>query len=85
MTGRYHVLVCWPASTQVVKLHRRLPPGGVLVFLTGKAEILHMCDRLRKHFNKKKKKSIKQETEEAKDDRKGGRVVGRVCLRLALT
>lgn len=45
-----------PGTTQVVKLHRRLPPGGVLVFLTGKAEILHLCQRLKDHFNKKTKK-----------------------------
>lgn len=35
---------------QVCKVHQRLPDGGVLVFLTGKREILHMCDKLRREF-----------------------------------
>lgn len=35
---------------QVCKVHRRLPDGGILVFLTGKREILHMSHKLRKEF-----------------------------------
>lgn len=35
---------------QVCKVHQRLPNGGILVFLTGKREILHMCDKLRREF-----------------------------------
>eukprot|EP00903_Cladosiphon_okamuranus_P006361 g6231.t1 len=35
---------------KVCKIHQRLPEGGILVFLTGKREILHMCDKLRREF-----------------------------------
>lgn len=38
------------SSDQVCKVHQRLPEGGVLVFLTGKREIVHMCDKLRREF-----------------------------------
>jgi HrpA-like RNA helicase len=31
---------------KVCQIHRRLPAGGILVFLTGKREILHMCRKL---------------------------------------
>ena len=33
---------------KVCKIHRKLPNGGILVFLTGKAEIIRMVNRLRK-------------------------------------
>eukprot|EP00727_Mastigamoeba_balamuthi_P001391 m51a1_g11249 putative probable atp-dependent rna helicase dhx37 (1362) ;mRNA; r:32915-37814 len=36
--------------SKVCKIHTRLPAGGVLVFLTGQQEILHLCHRLRKRF-----------------------------------
>ena len=32
---------------QVRQLHRALPPGGVLVFLTGQREVEALCQRLR--------------------------------------
>lgn len=35
---------------QVCKVHRRLPAGGILVFLTGKREILHVVEKLRREF-----------------------------------
>jgi len=31
---------------KIVKIHRNLPQGGILVFLTGKKEITYMCRRL---------------------------------------
>ncbi|CAM9885417.1 unnamed protein product, partial [Discosporangium mesarthrocarpum] len=36
--------------SKVCKIHRRLPDGGILVFLTGKREIQHMCQKLRREF-----------------------------------
>ena len=33
--------------TQVRQIHRRLPPGGVLVFVTGQREVEHLVARLR--------------------------------------
>ncbi|GKY96443.1 hypothetical protein MPSEU_000603800 [Mayamaea pseudoterrestris] len=36
------------ASRKVCKIHRKLPPGGILVFLTGRQEIIRMVNRLRR-------------------------------------
>ena len=38
------------AFRKVCKIHRRLPPGGILVFLTGQNEIMQMVKRLRAEF-----------------------------------
>lgn len=35
------------AFKKVKKIHEELPAGGILVFLTGKKELLYMCKRLR--------------------------------------
>lgn len=40
------------AFKKVVRIHNRLPSGGVLVFMTGKKEVEDLCDRLRKSFGK---------------------------------
>lgn len=42
---------------KVCQIHRKLPEGGVLVFLTGKQEILYMCHKLARSLNKKKGKA----------------------------
>lgn len=38
------------AFNKVCKIHRKLPPGGILVFLTGQNEITTLVKRLRKEF-----------------------------------
>eukprot|EP01105_Mastigella_eilhardi_P022133 TRINITY_DN5427_c0_g1_i1.p1 TRINITY_DN5427_c0_g1~~TRINITY_DN5427_c0_g1_i1.p1 ORF type:complete len:1147 (-),score=286.91 TRINITY_DN5427_c0_g1_i1:12-2945(-) len=38
--------------SKVVKIHTRLPMGGILVFLTGQQEIEYLCRRLRERFPK---------------------------------
>lgn len=35
---------------QVCKIHRQLKEGGILVFLTGQAEISALCRKLRRRF-----------------------------------
>lgn len=51
------------AYIKLCKMHRKLPSGGILVFLTGKAEIEYMCEKLRKKFNaKRKNKKVADET-----------------------
>jgi ATP-dependent RNA helicase DHX37/DHR1 len=40
---------------KVCKIHRKLPQGGILVFLTGKAEIVRMVNRLRRSLSRQKK------------------------------
>lgn len=42
------------AFKKVAKIHRKLPAGGVLVFLTGQDEILTLCRDLRLAFQNKK-------------------------------
>lgn len=39
------------AYKKVSKIHARLPPGGILVFLTGQKEIATLCRRLGKRFS----------------------------------
>uniref|UniRef100_A0A4W3H6F4 Activating signal cointegrator 1 complex subunit 3 n=1 Tax=Callorhinchus milii TaxID=7868 RepID=A0A4W3H6F4_CALMI len=38
------------AFRKICKIHRMLPPGGILVFLTGQAEVHSLCRRLRRSF-----------------------------------
>lgn len=41
------------ATKKVTKIHARLPPGGVLIFLTGQQEIATVCRRLEKRFGRR--------------------------------
>ncbi len=43
---------------QVSKIHRQLPPGGVLVFLSGQREVQELVSRLRQTFPDTKKLSV---------------------------
>ncbi|ERM99068.1 hypothetical protein AMTR_s00101p00092980 [Amborella trichopoda] len=36
------------AYKKVMSIHKKLPPGGILVFLTGLREVEHLCRKLRK-------------------------------------
>lgn len=38
------------AYRKVVRIHRDLPPGGVLVFVTGQREVQRLCKRLQASF-----------------------------------
>lgn len=42
------------AFKKVCAIHKQLPPGGVLVFLTGQGEVEALCRRLRRAFKKKR-------------------------------
>jgi ATP-dependent RNA helicase DHX37/DHR1 len=57
------------ALGKTCKIHRKLPPGGILVFLTGKQEVVRMVNRLRQklepHDKKKSKATNQQQAEEA--------------------
>uniref|UniRef100_A0A8C0JBJ3 DEAH-box helicase 37 n=1 Tax=Chelonoidis abingdonii TaxID=106734 RepID=A0A8C0JBJ3_CHEAB len=46
---------------KVCKIHRMLPAGGILVFLTGQAEVHSLCRRLRKAFPFRKNKTEEKE------------------------
>uniref|UniRef100_K3W5Y1 RNA helicase n=1 Tax=Globisporangium ultimum (strain ATCC 200006 / CBS 805.95 / DAOM BR144) TaxID=431595 RepID=K3W5Y1_GLOUD len=47
------------AYKKVVKIHKKLPEGGVLVFLTGQREILQLCRKLRRAYSVKDKAAKK--------------------------
>ena len=38
------------AFKKAIKIHKELPPGGILIFLTGKKEITYLCHRLEAEF-----------------------------------
>jgi len=49
------------ALRKVVKIHRKLPTGGILLFLTGKQEIVRMVDRLRQVLGATNEKPTKHQ------------------------
>ncbi|XP_053181100.1 probable ATP-dependent RNA helicase DHX37 [Scomber japonicus] len=53
------------AFHKTCKIHRMLPPGGILVFLTGQAEVHGLCRKLRKAFPFRKGNVTTGEDEEA--------------------
>lgn len=48
------------AFRKTCKIHRRLPPGAILIFMTGQQEITHMVKKLRKEFPFKKNEKYKR-------------------------
>lgn len=42
------------AFRKVAQIHRRLPPGGILIFLSGREEIERLCTKLRDEFGNRK-------------------------------
>lgn len=49
------------AYRKTVKIHTKLPEGGILIFLTGQQEVLQLVKRLRKSFPMQKKLGGKEE------------------------
>ncbi|GAB2287132.1 hypothetical protein Dimus_021518 [Dionaea muscipula] len=45
------------AYKKVMAIHKKLPPGGILVFVTGQREVEYLCRRLRRASNELIKKS----------------------------
>lgn len=43
------------AQKKVCAIHRKLPPGGILVFLTGQREVEYLCRKLRRAFKSRNK------------------------------
>ncbi|OQR78157.1 putative ATP-dependent RNA helicase kurz-like [Tropilaelaps mercedesae] len=57
------------ALKKVCKIHKNLPPGGILVFLTGRMEVNQLAARLRRKFGEGKKDLKKKSQEsESKDE-----------------
>ncbi|KAI5957492.1 ECM16 [Candida theae] len=51
------------AFNKACKIHRKLPPGGILIFLTGQNEIKTLVKRLKEEFPETKNKSVENEEE----------------------
>lgn len=49
------------AYRKVCRIHRELPPGGILVFVTGQREVEYLCRRIREHFAGKKGERVEKE------------------------
>ncbi|XP_032287366.1 probable ATP-dependent RNA helicase DHX37 isoform X3 [Phoca vitulina] len=49
---------------KVCKIHRMLPAGGILVFLTGRAEVHALCCRLRRAFPRPRRRPPEKEDQE---------------------
>jgi len=47
------------AYKNVLAIHKKLPPGGILVFVTGQREVELLCRQLRKAFVKRNKSDVK--------------------------
>ena len=65
------------AIKKTIKIHARLPPGGILIFMTGQNEISGVCRKLEARFGKKalaarkerrKAISTKQKREEKREE-----------------
>jgi ATP-dependent RNA helicase DHX37/DHR1 len=53
------------AYKKICKIHSRLPSGGILVFLTGKQEIEHLCRKLRKGLKQNDSKVLDTDQKDA--------------------
>jgi hypothetical protein len=47
------------AYKNILAIHKKLPPGGILVFVTGQREVELLCRQLRKAFVKRNKSDVK--------------------------
>lgn len=52
------------AYKKVLSIHRRLPHGGILVFVTGQREVEYLCKKLRKASQKFSENSIKEKMDD---------------------
>ncbi|KAG4084272.1 P-loop containing nucleoside triphosphate hydrolase protein [Neocallimastix lanati (nom. inval.)] len=59
---------------KICKIHKKLPSGGILVFLTGQQEIQILCKKLRKKFpiNKKKNAMMIDNKKDSDNESSGG-------------
>ncbi|CAA0828231.1 RNA helicase family protein [Striga hermonthica] len=53
------------AFKKVLSIHKRLPPGGILVFVTGQREVEYLCRRLRRASREIVAKSVKGNNNES--------------------
>ncbi|KAJ8080565.1 putative ATP-dependent RNA helicase DHR1 [Marasmius tenuissimus] len=66
------------AIRKTIKIHTRLPPGGILVFLTGQNEINGVCRKLEARFGKKALSDARKKRAPDVDTIPGGQSASRV-------
>ncbi|KAF9267419.1 P-loop containing nucleoside triphosphate hydrolase protein [Marasmius fiardii PR-910] len=67
------------AIRKTIKIHTRLPPGGILIFLTGQNEINGVCRKLEVRFGKKAvNEGRKRETKAGENVSSAGQTIDRV-------
>ncbi|OCH91848.1 P-loop containing nucleoside triphosphate hydrolase protein [Obba rivulosa] len=71
------------AIKKTVKIHTRLPPGGILIFLTGQNEISGVCKKLEARYGKKALEERKKMRESVRA-RLGGSESGTTESRMAV-
>ncbi|BFG18520.1 hypothetical protein CerSpe_047930 [Prunus speciosa] len=55
------------ACKKVLKIHKRLPHGGILVFVTGKREVERLCQKLQGASRELMKRSVESDADEVSD------------------
>ena len=60
------------AIKKASKIHSRLPPGGILIFLTGQNEITGVCRKLEARFGQKALKARRHRRSNAQARSRGG-------------
>jgi ATP-dependent RNA helicase DHX37/DHR1 len=60
------------AIKKASKIHSRLPPGGILIFLTGQNEITGVCRKLEAKFGQKALEARRQRTHTAQSRSRPG-------------
>ena len=64
------------AYKKTCQIHRKLPEGGVLVFLTGQREVEHLCAKLRETFNGERRRRRRPAAGREEDGEERGADVG---------
>ncbi|KAJ1958679.1 putative ATP-dependent RNA helicase DHR1 [Dipsacomyces acuminosporus] len=59
------------------KIHQRLPDGGILIFLTGQAEITYACKKLREQFPTKEERAALKERQRQIEQSRGKKHKGK--------
>lgn len=58
------------AFKKVCKIHKNLPPGGILVFLTGRMEVNQLVAKLRRKFSEESKQKKEPHEEHGAEEDK---------------
>lgn len=56
------------AYKKILSIHKRLPPGGILVFVTGQREVEYLCQKLRKASREMAKSKVNKEVPVVAED-----------------